>query len=503
MQDTHTILHIGAHRTGTTSLQLFLKKNQDILRESDIAISVPPETRPFHNFSFPTGTKFKLLSEENLLGTMEENIECGALYPFVRERVYKNESTFLEADKILISVRALDDYWNSVVSFCVGRGMKFPDKEQVRMLASSQRNWLDVVKDIRSIVPKAQLVVREFDFLKDNPKQQLLKMTGWQQFKATSGMKSINNARPNLNDLISKLYGVGDFASLNHFDTAGHLELFSDEEVVRFKRAFEDDLTQLGKLPLVTVHKNSERQAAKRRSSNAVLLQGKTQAEPMVCFLQIGRTGSDLFKSVLQKSAIPAAGVYLGGHGDTAETTLAKFGNRRKIGFFFRHPEERFVSSFWSRLKQGRPAYNVSWSVGEAVSFQFFETPNALAEALSSSNERLKSAAVFAFDQIVHMKLNYVHYLHSVDALKYEFTTKRIAFCCDTGRIERNTHVILDALRYSDFSWPDEDGPLSYEVEEINGLSDLAKSNLRKHWKKDFAIYEECRRIEENTARVS
>lgn len=104
-------------------------------------------------------------------------------------------------------------------------------------------------------------------------------------------------------------------------------------------------------------------------------------------------------------------------HGWSAPQILKEF-PRIKLCFVIRDPLERSISGINSRLRMGRPQYNSIWTVGEAVSFSFFPSAIDLLNGLASPDERTKSAAIFAFDQITHLKHGYEFYFKDVEFIK-------------------------------------------------------------------------------------
>jgi ribosomal protein S13 len=81
-------------------------------------------------------------------------------------------------------------------------------------------------------------------------------------------------------------------------------------------------------------------------------------------------------------------------------------------------------------MRMGRPRRNHLWDVREAVSFSFFSEPQQLLRGLiSDDDERLKSAALFAYRGIRHLRWNYVYYFQSPDYL---------------DRIEKNIGVVRE-----------------------------------------------------------
>lgn len=73
-----------------------------------------------------------------------------------------------------------------------------------------------------------------------------------------------------------------------------------------------------------------------------------------------------------------------------------------------RDPVSRYVSGFYSRLRKGAPRYNREWSDRERKAFGWFETPQALAEALASKRGRQRERAEFAMNSIRHLRRHLV-----------------------------------------------------------------------------------------------
>ena len=74
------------------------------------------------------------------------------------------------------------------------------------------------------------------------------------------------------------------------------------------------------------------------------------------------------------------------------------------VFFFVRDPVARFVSGFYSRKRKGRPRHHVEWSAGERRAFEAFATPQSLAAALGSADERERRRARRAMRKIRHLK---------------------------------------------------------------------------------------------------
>ena len=71
--------------------------------------------------------------------------------------------------------------------------------------------------------------------------------------------------------------------------------------------------------------------------------------------------------------------------------------------FFLRDPASRFVSGFYTRLRQGIPNRVSPWSPEETEVFLRFRTPNELAEALPG--------AAWAMRSVYHIRTRYSYWL--------------------------------------------------------------------------------------------
>ena len=143
-----------------------------------------------------------------------------------------------------------------------------------------------------------------------------------------------------------------------------------------------------------------------------------------VHFLHIGKTGGSAIKEAL-KRAIKEQDIYANANKlkDNTELEIKRLSGRfdqiilhghgktlkqipESDWFFFciRNPISRYVSGFYSRKRQGKPRYNIPWNIKEKRAFKHFNTPNELAEALSSDNPKIRRRAKRAMKNIRHVK---------------------------------------------------------------------------------------------------
>jgi hypothetical protein len=71
--------------------------------------------------------------------------------------------------------------------------------------------------------------------------------------------------------------------------------------------------------------------------------------------------------------------------------------------FALRDPVSRFMSGFYSRLRQGLPRYYIRWTKAERQAFEWFPTPQELADALGERWGTKRGRARFAMKSIRHL----------------------------------------------------------------------------------------------------
>ncbi|WP_299743014.1 hypothetical protein [uncultured Tateyamaria sp.] len=206
------ILHIGAHRTGTTSFQAYVRRNCDFMRTRHIGFWGPLRTRKGlfsgiqpgagvgtrsarrargrvllqMNKAERNGTTTLIVSDENMLGTMRRNMRARSLYNDVGERMSRYAAAFDgQIDTVVLSVRALNHYWRSAASYCVARGHSVPTPDQLGRVAFGPRTWRDVIADVACAVPGAKIVVVPFERTAGRPDA---------MFRAATGLYGPRNA---------------------------------------------------------------------------------------------------------------------------------------------------------------------------------------------------------------------------------------------------------------------------------------------------------------------
>lgn len=130
----------------------------------------------------------------------------------------------------------------------------------------------------------------------------------------------------------------------------------------------------------------------------------------IVHILHIGKTGGTAVKHALKSHPV-TTDYLIRRHGH--RTGLRQIPKGQNVIFFLRDPQTRFVSAFYSRLREGRPRYNNPWAAGEKIIFERFPTPNQLALALSSEDDEERSLAEKAMRSIAHLRDSYFRWFDS------------------------------------------------------------------------------------------
>jgi hypothetical protein len=217
---------------------------------------------------------------------------------------------------------------------------------------------------------------------------------------------------------------------------------------------------------------------------------------PHLCLLHIGKTGGTFLRSILrQNRARWSRPIQVLRHNATLMNTLDSFGADRELAFTFRDPAERFVSAFYSRLRQGRPTYQSDWSTAEATAFLWFKSAEELALALTSDDARDRSAALFAFGSIAHINNPMSAILN--DAQTVRRSRNQIVMCVETADLDSKLPQVMERLGLPEWETPEP--PIRHaSPTPLPKLSAAAHAALKTHWAEDFAIYQACRELAAN-----
>ena len=214
-----------------------------------------------------------------------------------------------------------------------------------------------------------------------------------------------------------------------------------------------------------------------------------TTGKPALHFLHIGKTGGTAVIDVLRRHRVSGA-YFIYDHPHFFK--LSNVPEGEAAFFFVRDPMTRFISGFNSRLRQGRPRHDLPWSAAEKRTFSEFDTPNALALALSSPEEGKRQRAVAAMRTTMHIGDSYwfwfgdeaylrsrwedIFFVGSQEQLSNDFARFR-----ELAGLPASAQLPSDELR-------SHKSPAEYD----RSLDPEARVNLQRWYRRDFEFLEFC-----------
>lgn len=271
-------LHIGAHRTASTTLQQFLDRNTAALHQSGVEVWTPARTRKglFSGlFERPediteviaqratrscgliaieteralrAGRAQLLISDENIIGTTRNNLRQQQLYPLLADRMHRFCPAFDgKLRRIGLSIRSYDTFWASCLAFGITQGFRMPLMADLDHYITQPRRWRDVVRDVATAFPGAEILVWPFERFAGQPDTQLSFLTGGLlPVLPMAGARDWNNPSPRCDKLrmILSLRGEVDLGR-TLTDQAGRWMPFDEAQRVAFRAQYAVDLDWL------------------------------------------------------------------------------------------------------------------------------------------------------------------------------------------------------------------------------------------------------------------
>ncbi|KIC11497.1 hypothetical protein RA19_05490 [Leisingera sp. ANG-M1] len=264
------ILHTGAHRCATTSFQEYMRQNAQGLKMQGLGFWGPFRTRNglFHGIQpgparvtgrnlaqrargrlqlqlancRDSGVHQLLVSDENMMGTIRENLRLGDLYSGVGERMARFSQAFgRTVTDVAVSIRSLDSYWTSALAYAVARGHRVPSPAQLDRLVQAPRSWRDVITDIACALPDARLHVLPFETFGTRPEAQLTALTGVETAPMTHARVRLNGSLC-LQDLRASLPAS---VAARLPQGTGRWRPFDDTQAAHLRETYADDMMWL------------------------------------------------------------------------------------------------------------------------------------------------------------------------------------------------------------------------------------------------------------------
>ncbi len=216
----------------------------------------------------------------------------------------------------------------------------------------------------------------------------------------------------------------------------------------------------------------------------AIVTSGR--AARRVHFLHIGKTGGTALRDANERC--PGHPLIVHPH----STTLDDLPADEPVAFSVRHPCDRFVSGFNSRLRKGLPRYHIAWSVEEAKAFDRFRSADTLACALFAADEGTRLDACEAMGSIGHTRRHLSHWLGSPSALRQRRGS--IVMVVDTARLATDVAWLSRLLGLAEPLALPSDPVLSHRSPPgcDTSLSPLGRENLERWYQDDIVLYRAC-----------
>lgn len=191
-------LHLGAHRTATTTFQRFLAANHLALGEAGVVAWTPDQTRDGRLDGLigqparqddpararerlhrrlarleGSGCRRLLVSEENMMGSARNNLRAGQLYGDLGPRLARLAPAFgPRVTRVALTIRSYDAYWSSALAFAALRGHPAPDAASLQRLVEQPVTWRDVIRIAARAFPDAEVTVLRYDDMAGSPGRQ-------------------------------------------------------------------------------------------------------------------------------------------------------------------------------------------------------------------------------------------------------------------------------------------------------------------------------------------
>lgn len=265
------ILHIGAHRTGTASLQAYMRSQSDALTAQKIGFWGPKRTRRClygglveqnaqadgcivtdagkqriqeHLSQLSRqGIETLVISDADVMGTVRSNLSSGKLYADAGARIARLMRAFEgNVTSVVLSIRSLELYWCSALAHGVFCGHPVPERSVLRELALAPRGWRDVIADVAGAAPQARISVHPFEAYRGQP--ELFVARAVRIDAPRSAERYCLNPSPQLPDLRRAVAEQGvNFAELPF--GMGRWNPFTTEEHAALREIYADDMMWL------------------------------------------------------------------------------------------------------------------------------------------------------------------------------------------------------------------------------------------------------------------
>ena len=288
--DSQLVLHLGAHRTGTTSIQAALDSASGELSRSGIVALTPPRPGkrglitvrklvkilvsakgpaallklPLKRYQSrnlldelirdcgvePTGISRLILSDEMMPGRAFAP-DGSSLYPFALDHLNSLKRVLSRpVDEIHLTLRSYDSFLTSVYAMRAVYAHDIPPFDEIAgRLLKIERRWPEVVGDVLSVFGEARLVLSTVE--ETGLQQRIAALVGPAADKIdfSSHLPDRLNRAPTLEAITQALRAPGEIGDpdllVEHFKNGTTFDPISKTERSRLKTNYEQDLDEL------------------------------------------------------------------------------------------------------------------------------------------------------------------------------------------------------------------------------------------------------------------
>ncbi len=222
----------------------------------------------------------------------------------------------------------------------------------------------------------------------------------------------------------------------------------------------------------------------------------KWRGREIVHQLHIGKTAGTAARYVFDQCPVTERYVL---HFHSHDYRLRDVPPGDKVVFFLRDPIARFVSGFYSRQRKGLPRVHVPWSAEERAAFEYFETPNQLALALSSEDQAQRQRAERAMSAIKHVRSSYWYWFDNEAYLRSRWSD--VLFVGYQENFDRDIARLQALLGIpADIRPPTDDVAAHRNPDDVDRrLEQKAVENLRLWYRNDYEFLRICRSLMAST----
>jgi hypothetical protein len=202
--------------------------------------------------------------------------------------------------------------------------------------------------------------------------------------------------------------------------------------------------------------------------------------------LHVGKTGGTAVRTAVDGRKTADFRIVVHGH----DFVLPDVSGGEPCIFFVRDPATRFVSSFYSRRRQGRPLTFQPWTEAESKAFSAFASPSELARALSSEDDENRAAALDATESIGHVREPLSKWL--VDATYLRGRLDDVLFVGAQEHLDEDFARLKEMLGLPKrVRLPRDDVAAHRNPQGLDyGLDDVGLENVRSWYAADYALLE-------------